>query len=264
VHYSEHLPDRRLAPFVKCYWSLQVDDATPETQRVLPDGCCELVVHCGDRFAQHAATDSWLQPRTLLVGPTTAALTLSPGRQVDVMAIRFKPAGAALMLRAPLTGLRDQVLSCEEAGASFGYDIVDELAPLSVNARIAILEHDLLRRLGRLRIDRAVLHTQESIMAAAGQVSISELAREAGVSLRHLQRKFQEQVGLSPKELARLARLQCALGVAHQPDMTLARVAAIAGYADQSHFTREFNAIAGISPGQFFRETHVLNDVFFA
>jgi AraC-like DNA-binding protein len=52
--------------------------------------------------------------------------------------------------------------------------------------------------------------------------------------------------------------------LARNPAATLGRVAAQAGYADQSHLTREFNELAGLTPRQYFSATHQLNELFFS
>jgi AraC-like DNA-binding protein len=264
MHYYEVAPDPRLRPFVKCFWGLRVQDATPAQQRVLPDGCCELVLHFGDRFTQYQDGRRLSQPRELFVGPTARAIVIEPGREADVLGIRFRPGGAALVLNAPLAEVRDAAAACAEVEIRFGFDAIDVLAPRSDADRIAILERMLLARLDRTCLDPAVDRVQCAIMRTAGALRVQVLAQQAGISARQLQRRFREQVGLEPKTLARLARLQRALTLARQEQATLARVAALAGYADQAHFSRDFGEIAGISPSEFFRGAHSLNDLFFA
>ena len=262
MDYFEIRPDPRLRPFVKCFWGLRIEGAPPSTERILPDGCCELVIHCGDSFTQHDEAGAWLQPRTLFVGPTMRALTLSTGHTVDVFAIRFWPAGAALLLRPPLAELRDSVYGIDELGIK--PESFDGFRELTSEQRIAATEQLLLRELGRVDVDRGVLHAQTTICNSAGAARMQAIAQAAGISLRTLERRFQQQVGLSPKELARLTRLQRAVASVGATKATLASIAVRAGYADQSHFTREFSAIAGVSPAQYLKERHGLNDLFFS
>ena len=77
---------------------------------------------------------------------------------------------------------------------------------------------------------------------------------ETGWSRRHVTERFRRQLGVSPKAYARLlplrARQRAALGRS-APGRTLADVAMEAGYYDQSHLTRDFVALAGMTPGAY-------------
>jgi AraC-like DNA-binding protein len=261
MHYFEVLPDPRLLSFVRCFWGLR-GAAAPDVERVLPDGCCELVIHCGDRFTQHGPEGVRAQPRELFIGPSQQAIRIQPGRWVDVVGVRFRPGGAVLVVDGPLSAYREWVLSREDAGIRLGFDALDALMPLPDRDRIALLEAELLVRARTTRIDRAVAHAQQCIAGSSGAVRIDVLAADAGMTSRQLQRRFQDRVGLTPKTLSRLVRLQRAIALARSGGGTLARIAATAGFADQAHFNRQFRAIAGVTPSEFFREQNAYNDLF--
>src|SRR5687768_5359410 len=70
MEYREIQPDPRLRAFVTCYWILRGENSGSDTERILPDGCCELVFHCGDHFDQILDGKQVRQPRQLLIGPT--------------------------------------------------------------------------------------------------------------------------------------------------------------------------------------------------
>jgi transcriptional regulator GlxA family with amidase domain len=79
---------------------------------------------------------------------------------------------------------------------------------------------------------------------------------------RRLQRRFRDQVGVSAKRLARIGRFQRAARLLSETVLPGAAIAVDSGYADQSHLGREFQEMAGISPGRYRREEHALGDVF--
>jgi AraC-like DNA-binding protein len=88
----------------------------------------------------------------------------------------------------------------------------------------------------------------QRLQDTGGRVRIDALARELGASRRYLARRFDEQVGLSPKSVARLQRFA---DVRRRIERSPARWATIAhevGYADQSHLNREFQQFAGTTP----------------
>lgn len=264
LDYLELAPHSALRPFVKCYWALRSRGAPPVVQRVLPDGCCELILHLGDRFRQHDAGLIRVQPRLLFIGPSGRALLIEPGNEVDIVAVRFRPGGAGLLLRQPLSELRDATMSLEDLGVAFGLDLLDALSSLAAAERIALVEKLLLTRLREVVPDPLIARAQTMIMQHGGGSVIDAVARTSGVTVRQLQRRFHERVGLTPKQLARIARVQKVLRIAAEPGARLARIAVEAGYTDQSHFTRDFADIAGVTPAVYFRENHQLNDLFAA
>jgi len=80
---------------------------------------------------------------------------------------------------------------------------------------------------------------------------VRDLAEEAGVHPDHLSRTFRDHYGTLPGEFVRSIRLDWAAGRLLEGGSTVAAVAARAGYADQSHFTRAFKARFGIPPGRY-------------
>jgi AraC-like DNA-binding protein len=81
----------------------------------------------------------------------------------------------------------------------------------------------------------------------------------------HFTRKFEQQVGLRPKTMARLARFAYSLELMRgtSNDSSLGRVAARAGYCDQAHFNREFREFAECTPRQHLAESDGDPDVQF-
>jgi AraC family transcriptional regulator len=86
---------------------------------------------------------------------------------------------------------------------------------------------------------------------APASLTLGELAEEVGVHPAHLARSFRREHGVTVGEYARARRLEWAGAQLSVGDASLAEVAAAAGFADQSHFTRAFRAWAGVTPGRF-------------
>jgi AraC-like DNA-binding protein len=85
------------------------------------------------------------------------------------------------------------------------------------------------------------------------RISLDELARQAGVSRFHFARQFRLSTGESPMGYLRRVRIERSKGILQSCDTTIAEVAARLGFSDQSHFTRTFGRLVGVSPGSFAR-----------
>jgi AraC-like DNA-binding protein len=91
---------------------------------------------------------------------------------------------------------------------------------------------------------------------------------ETGWSRRHMTERFRSVLGVSPKAYARLCRFEHASSLldgldGSGPSRTLADVAVAAGYYDQSHLTRDFVALAGITPGAYVAGSSLVPEVRF-
>lgn len=82
--------------------------------------------------------------------------------------------------------------------------------------------------------------------------SLDETARHAGVSPFHLHRLFAARFGLPPHAFVMRHRLRLGLA-ALEAGHSVAQAAVLAGFADQSHFTRQFRRAVGVTPGRFVR-----------
>ena len=262
--YRERAPDPRLAPFVRCFWELRLERAAGEParlERVLPDGCIEWIFHLGEPFALASPSGALeRQAHALLAGASSRAILLAPSRDADVLGVRFEPGGAAAFLRAPASEFTGRVAPLAETEDPALRELHGRLADAPRAARAALLERCLLARAADLPSRPQRLAAAVRALSAP-RASVDAAARAACLGARQLERRFRDEVGLAPKELAGVARLQRAARLLAGAG-PLADVAQAAGYADQAHLGREFRTLAGISPGRYRRESHALAAAF--
>jgi AraC-like DNA-binding protein len=121
--------------------------------------------------------------------------------------------------------------------------------------RFAMVEEWLLQRL-RPGFETSGLARWAlgEIETSRGRISIDALARQAGVSRRHLGLTLRRDVGLGSKSLARVHRFKSALQwLSGCERIPWSELAAHCGYYDQSHLIRDFQAFSGMSPGELVR-----------
>jgi AraC-like DNA-binding protein len=268
MEYREHVPSPALAPFVSCVWTLEGDahETDGEAQPILPDGHPELVFHFGDAFERLGADRRVeRQPRILFAGQLTGQLTLRPTGRVAVLGIRFRPFGAAALLPMPQHEIAGLTIDISDLGRSLS-DALSELARRTNDPVCAaqLVQQLLLDRIDRTRVDRRIHAAVSAIIASQGAISMDGVARKAEVTRRHLERRFLDDVGIPPKRLARIVRFQRALRVLEAVDSPRrgTDTAADCGYADQSHFIREFRELAGCSPSEHLLRQALLTGFF--
>jgi AraC-like DNA-binding protein len=200
-------------------------------QRVLPDGCADLVFDLGEGSSD-------------VVGTMTKPLFLPPQGSFEFLGVRFRPGRAAAFLRIPLAEITDARVPLGEIWKDWSDGILEH----RVSDLIATIESELLRRLDPdrdRRVDAAITRI------SAGNIRIDELAREIGISRQHLARQFLHHVGISPKTFARVMRFRRVSDSLSANDVDWADVAAEHGFYDQSHLIADFRELAGTTPTVF-------------
>lgn len=226
--YREYRPPAGLQPVVACVW--ESDALVAGTQRVVPDGCVDLV---------------WLGDQLLVVGADTEPREW-PAIGVPVSGLRLRPGMAGDVLGVPADEVRDR-----QVPLSLFWPAVAEPAghPEAADpaARLRLLSEAVLRR--KTEPDPFIVTAVRRLGAPGARVST--VAHALGVSERHLNRRVTAAVGYGPKFLARVARLRRLIATR---DGTLADRAYAAGYSGQAHMTDEVRRLTGLTPVRFLED----------
>jgi len=206
----------------------------------LPDGRTTLLVRLleGDRGDVSVS------------GPRTRALFKRATGFVRAIALQFKPGWSVPLLGVSANALTDRIVLLEDLWGQAGRDLGREL-PATASVP------ELLDRLSRAIAVRA--HTEPASARLArravrllegDEVRVESVAKQLGVTPRHLRRAFSESIGIGPKEFARTVRLQRAVRKA-STSTDWGRIAVDSGYYDQAHLIADFRDLVGLTPGAF-------------
>ena len=170
------------------------------------------------------------------------------------MQINFTPIGAHLFLGVPMSELTNHTVRFEDIFGSADRRIIAQLEDTpDWDTRFDRVEMFISNRIARARMPaREVAWVWQHLLATSGRASIGAIAGEIGWSRKRLIERFREQIGLPPKQMARILRLQRAIrqidGVG---DPRWSHVAYDSGYYDQAHFNRDFREFTGCTPTQY-------------
>ncbi|GLY89592.1 helix-turn-helix domain-containing protein [Actinoallomurus iriomotensis] len=239
-------PSPDLAAFADYLWILTWDlrDREPHRQQVLTRPVVNLTFTTGGRARVAGVVRD-------VFGETIAGR----GRVVGVC---FRPGGFRPFLGGPVSGLTDRFTPVEEIFGPSARAAADAIIAEPDRDRAAALAEDLLRSRAPDRPDPVIAEVAaivDRIAADPALLRVDDLAAALGIGARRLQRIFAEYVGVGPKWVIRRHRMQeAAERAAAGTGVDWATLAAELGYADQSHFTRDFTRTLGISPAQYARK----------
>jgi AraC-like DNA-binding protein len=190
-------------------------------------------------------------PRVVLIGMQTHRRgDLHIRGTVDGFAILFQPYALGLLFALPAQEFTNQGLDAEPVFGPVITRFQERLADCrTFEERISVANQFLLRRaLAAPRRD-GISAAAADILGTAGGARIPAMAGRAGLSLRQFERRFVQQVGISPKRFARIARFEAALDrMARSPQGSWTEIAHRFGYYDQMHMVHDFSRFTGETP----------------
>ncbi|KAB2342728.1 helix-turn-helix domain-containing protein [Actinomadura rudentiformis] len=211
-----------------CVWRHELPDGAdgPFEQRVVPDGCVDLIWWSRDARIQVAGPDT---------GPTLARL--EPGDQL--IGVRFKPGMAAPILGVPADAVRDGRLPLRDLWGA-GADRLGEALASAADPAEAMARAVMRRSTESEPADPIVV----PLLRNLADHPVRDAADALGLGERQLRRRVQAAFGYGPKTVQRVLRFQRALKLAYKGS-PLADIAYATGYSDQAHLAHEVRELAG-------------------
>jgi len=256
MKYFEVKPNPVLADIVKCFWFLEKDysvgSAVNET--VFPDGCIDFVFQStGEDLRIDLNGRLIRQPASFIIGQQNQAVTFTSAGTTSMVGIRFYAYGAYPILQLPISELTNQIIDLRDVLGKPTINLSEKANTLSPLETIRELENFLIKQLTYNKLNTIRIQSATHLLfQQSGATDIAELARYTNLSVRSLERGFQETVGYSPKALARVIRFNRVKdALILDPSLNFTDLTHQAGFFDQAHFIHDFKQFAGKTPSAF-------------
>lgn len=191
-----------------------------------------------------------------LVGPQThsRAQLVVRGR-IEELVVLFHPQGFYKLFREPTISLVDRATEAQAVLGSSMILLYEQLGNTAdFHQRTRILDAFLLKRLQCSLPSDLLSRVFDALVAQTRPMTVAEWARQAGLSVRQLERKSLLHTGLTPKTLSRIARFQRALLAKRTTNAKWTSIAHTLEYYDQMHMVHDFRMLAGDTPGRIIKQ----------
>ncbi|WP_314061720.1 helix-turn-helix domain-containing protein [uncultured Vagococcus sp.] len=239
-YYQEVKPALALQPYIDCYW-LSLPQTGKVQSRVIPDLCAD--------FIMTFSVDMGLK-NLAYSGPNTRYfMSVSQSAEL-ILGIRCHLSALRSWLPINLSQTKDQLLVGWDGFEHFSKYLmtVMELNP-TIEELISGFNEFFLRELSTTKASHSSDLIKNIIHNSMELIDYRDVIRREVYSERTIQRVFREETGLSPYEVHDILRFQKSLkSLLVKPETSLSEIALSHGYYDQSHFTRRFKVISGLTP----------------
>ncbi len=159
--------------------------------------------------------------------------------------------------------------NCEISGEDIGNRELNELATRILNSddddltTVKLLDNWFTDRIiNHIDIDRIGIAVTRMLQVPS--TPLNYLAEMSCLSKKQFERVFRKMVGMNVKEYSRVVRLQRSIFMLQQGHRDYCDISFHCGFADQSHFIREFKTMTGYTPTQLIKTCNPYSDLFTA
>jgi AraC-like DNA-binding protein len=232
IVYTQIPPHEALSPFIDAFWTVTGDNSTPVPDKILPDGCVDIILNTGPGFIADQGGASLDRGQAYLLGTMTHYKEMLRPPRTRLIGIRFKPGGFSFFY--PPAFLKDTADKVVEFDPRL-LPVIDE-EPRTLQALLNRFFYDRLTT-----PPQEILPLITAIHQAKGRITVSELAKRNFITIRQLERFFNLHLAIGPKEYINFTRYQAALaGIRHDHSRkSLLDIAFECGYYDHAHLSNE-------------------------
>ncbi|AXF57021.1 helix-turn-helix domain-containing protein [Salicibibacter kimchii] len=237
-YYIEHRTNSYLHQTSLLFYQFQSKEK--EQIPVIPDGCVDILFCCQSENSYATIYGSVYHEQPITIR-----------KNCEYFGVRIPPAYTIEGLKPSMKEIFNR-----------NYPLAETVPLMTFIEELFVKEHDFQGKV-KLFMDyfgpiikpnytskSLIGHGLNHIYTKYGQTSIQELAEETGYSTRYLRKKFNDNIGISPKLLSDIIRFQFALRLLKNK-YAIEDVIFESGYYDQPHIIKEFKKFGSITPQQF-------------
>jgi AraC-like DNA-binding protein len=242
--------DAALTPYVKEICIMEIAGTGVPGMRVLPDTCIEIFI----RYISSplAIVNGKALTKSLVTSRMNSFMDSQMEAGSGCIAVCFHPGAARHFFTTALKDFNGQAIELGELWPD-AHELEEKLSAAENNEeRAFILQESLVKKLRtNYCSDESVTHCLWQLNLHKGALNAQQLADGVGLSRRQLGRRFNDHIGMAPKEFARVSRFIHSLKhLKRYPALSLTEVAYESGYYDQAHFIHDYREFAGMTPGE--------------
>lgn len=234
--------------------------------QLIPSGCIELIFHFGGKGKYAVKDKEFLITESSICGQKLNYVEYFSNNTTGLLSVVLYPEKANVILGMPASLFSNTTYDLESVLGKSAAELIEKIGMSNcAQSKIKIVEEFFSNFLfnTKLSTDPRMKEFVRIVSLNGGCIKIESLAERLNISKRQLERKVIETIGLSPKEFSRIIRFQKSLYIKQlKPELNLTSLAYESGFADQSHFIKEFKSISGLSPSIYFTKSPAFSDYY--
>jgi AraC-like DNA-binding protein len=263
--FLETYPANPLSHFVKSIWRMSCDlpQKLELTTRDIPNGDIQVLFNLGTTFKNIRGDNETIYKNGVIKGQQSKYLRIVQSDGFDIVGISFHPWGLYPFTGIPSQEFYNQIVDVSEI---FEPALEEKLRGLEFTDQVKILNSFLLSKLYNYNSKSYLVELiAADIIRNRGLVKITSYLEKYRISQKHLVRCFHESVGLTPKKLAGLCRINNVVNTINNADSPPDWIDIVVknNYHDQPHLINDFKQVVGLTPENYIKTNDSVYKRFF-
>jgi AraC-like DNA-binding protein len=201
-----------------------------------------------------------IRPQTNIFGLATSRQDLYLTSEYLMIKVYFKPGGLHKLLGIPMYELLHQYIEGRAILGKEISEIEDRLENAKTYDELAqIIDNYFIKKVRQIKLDlEPIDKIGAMIMTNPGGFNLTKTANDACLSFRQFEKRFERQIGVTPKYFARLCRFYEAYVLKEKfPELDWLSIAIQTGYNDYQHLVKDFKQFAGETPNLLIQKSNL-------
>lgn len=242
--------DPRLAPFINEIFLLESDDTGVHKLPFYADGYPGIIFSETENGVVLLPINKTL-PNYFLYGQTIKPIELEIKGPYKLIVFQLYPFATRILLNINPKEINDECYDLKQVANANTEVVIEELAINPTELQIKIISDYVLKLVknSSANSDNAIKLAVSTILKFKGVIPIKTLREQLFITERTFERRFHKEIGVTPKQFARIMQFSFSLNQIQESDYTkLTNIAYENGFADQSHFIKTFKKYTGETP----------------
>lgn len=242
--------DHRLSPFIKEIFLLESDIDERHGLPFYADGYPGLIFSETNKEVLLLPNNKLL-PNFFLYGQTIEPIELQIDGPYKLIVFQLYPFATRLLLNINPIEINDKCYDLRKVENVDTEETISQLVKSNTSQQVNFISEYLLKLVKTSAVDpdNAIKLAVSSIIDAKGNIKVKELREQLYITERTFERRFNKEIGVTPKQFAKIIQFSFSLNQIQETDYTnLTNVAYENGFSDQSHFIRCFKRYTGETP----------------
>lgn len=261
-------PSGILSAFIVKYSFIDIPFHIP-VEKCIPDGSVKLFIYEGNSYADYFSSNGkrldWKDGLSAHCLSNDCYIEI-PKKGVRLTICYLQASMFYQLFKIPIYLMNDDIVDLEEILGGDYQLLKDQLAnAANNNERAEMLNRYFEKRVGKCKflLNSSINMAENCIMRRQGDININNLMSDLNISRRTLERKFINEIGMSPKMFCKIIRFNHAFLLKKiRPATAWQEIVYQCGYYDQSHYIAEFKYFTGSPPSIYYDKDVTISSLY--